>query len=168
VPETLISLADWLAVSDDTPAVEHPAEKVGHMPYPILSLMPGQFERLSDDPGNPDVTVGLDDVMALQPRLVDDMRPVSSRPPPAREVALPPVCRRLTEWPRPAEVDRGRILKSDGVTTVAVVGVNKLDAVGQFAGHYRQMTVAVCDMQLVRYHTFDGARKQVEISLDTP
>jgi hypothetical protein len=30
------------------------------------------------------------------------------------------------------------------------------------------MTVVLCDMQLVRYHTFDGVRKQIEISLDTP
>ncbi len=73
MPEAITSLADWLAVSDDTPAIEHPAEKVGHVPYPILSLAPVQFERLSGDPGNPDVTVGLDDVMAPQPRLVDDM-----------------------------------------------------------------------------------------------
>ena len=96
------------------------------------------------------------------------MRPGSSRPPPAREVALPAVCGRLAEWPRPAEVDGGRILKSDDLTTVPVVGVNELDTVRQLAGHHRQMTVVLCDVQLVRYHTFDSVRKQIEISLDTP
>jgi hypothetical protein len=67
VHEALIRLADRAAVSDDATAVEHAAEQVGHVPYLLLSLGPGQLERLSRDPGHPDVPVGLDDVMALQP-----------------------------------------------------------------------------------------------------
>ncbi len=54
------------------------------------------------------------------------------------------------------------------MTTVSVVGVNELDAIGQLAGHYRQMTVVVCDMPLICYHTFDSARSGIEIPLDTP
>jgi hypothetical protein len=60
----------------------------------------------------------------------------SYKPSPAREVTLPPVCGRLTKGPNPAEVNRCRILKSGGVTMVAV-GVDELDAVGQIAGLYR-------------------------------
>jgi hypothetical protein len=132
----LSSLAYLSAISDDTAAVEHPAEQVGHMPYLLLSRRPGQLEWLSRDSCHPDVTVGLDDVMPYQPGLVDDMGPSGSRPPPAREVSLTPVRGRVTEGPNPAEVDRCRILKSDGVTTIAGVGVDELDAVGQIAGLY--------------------------------
>jgi hypothetical protein len=132
----LTSLAYLSAISDDTAAVERPAEKVGHMPYLLLSGRPGQLEWLSRDSCHPDVTVGLDDVMPYQPRLVDDMGPRGSRPPPAREVSLTAVRRRVMKGPNLAEVDRCRGLKSDGVTTITVVGVDELDAVGQIAGLY--------------------------------
>ena len=68
-------------------------------------------------PDHPGVTVGLDDVMALQPGLVDDMRPGGSRPPPAWEVTLPPVRGRLAERPSPCRsraVQRPRVPESDG------------------------------------------------------
>jgi hypothetical protein len=106
------------------------------MPHLPLSRRPGQFEWLSRDSCHPDVTVGLDDVMPFQPGLVDDMGPGGSRPPPTREVALPPVCGRLTDGPNSAEVDRCRILKNGVVTMATVVCVDELDTVGQIAGLY--------------------------------
>src|SRR6266851_331071 len=124
--EVLISTTDRSAISNDTAAVEHPAEQGRRMAHLLLSLRPGQLEWLSRDSCHPDVTVGLDDVMPSQPGLVDDMGPRGSRPPPAREVTLPPVRGRLTDGLNPAEVDRRCILESDGVTTVAVVGVDEL------------------------------------------
>ena len=75
VPEISVSFADRTAVGDDTAAVEHSAEKVRHMADLPFSGRPGQREGLSGDAGHPGVTVGLDDVMPLQPGLVDDMRP---------------------------------------------------------------------------------------------
>ena len=106
------------------------------MAHLALSHRPGQFEWLSNDSRHPDVPVGLDDVMTYQPGLVDDMGSRGGRPPPAREVTLTPVRGRVTEGSDPAEVNSCRIFKSDGVMTIAVVGVDELDAVGQIAGVY--------------------------------
>src|SRR5438094_10665556 len=60
-PELFVALADRPAVSDDTLAVEHATEEVGHMPHLFLVLGPSKFERLSRDPCHPGVAIGLDD-----------------------------------------------------------------------------------------------------------
>lgn len=128
---------------------------------------PGQGERLPRNTGDPGVTVGLDDVMTLQPGLVGNMRSIRDRPPPAREVTLPSVRGRLPEWPCPAEIDLARVLKSDGVLTAAIICVNELDAVGQFARNNGRVMSALRNKKLKGDHVFDDARSRIEISRDT-
>jgi hypothetical protein len=129
VPEISVGLGDRTTVGDDTTAVEHAAEKIGHVVDLPLPGWPGQGERLPDA-GYPGVTVGLDDVMALQPGPVDHMRPGRDGPPPAREVALPPVSGRFSKWPCPAEINRACLVEGDDAATATVVHIHELDAVG--------------------------------------
>lgn len=81
---------------------------------------------------------------------------------------MSPVRERRPECPHAAEVDRGRILKSHGIVAAAVVGVDELDAVWRLTSSYRQLAVALRGVRLIRYHTFDDARRLIEISRDTP
>lgn len=81
--------------------------------------------------------------MASQPGFVDDMRPGGRRPPPAREVALAPVRGWLTERLHLAEVEQRGVLQSDGVTAVASIGIDELDAVGQLAGLHGHVGIAL-------------------------
>ena len=134
VPEVLVELADRLTVSDDALVFEHPAEQVGHMLPLLLPFGPAQLERPSVDPRYPDVAVGLDDVMARQPGLVDDVRPRGDRPPPAWKIALPPVRRRRAERFHPAKIEQRGFLKRNGAPPVTVIGIDKLDPIGQLAG----------------------------------
>jgi hypothetical protein len=71
------------------------------------------------------------------------MRPCGSRPPPAREVALPPVRRRLTERLHRAEIEQCGVLERDGALPVTVVGIYKLDAAGKLARIHGDMDMAI-------------------------
>jgi DNA-directed RNA polymerase specialized sigma24 family protein len=59
-----------------------------------------------------------------------------ARPPPAREIALAPVDRWLVEYLQLTEIEQRGVLESDGVTAVAIIGVDELDAVWQLARFY--------------------------------
>src|ERR1700693_5037961 len=92
-----------------------------------LRQRPGQGERLPGDAGHPGIAVGLDDVMALQPGPIDDMRP--------------PVRRRLPTRPRSAEIDFSCIFNGPGALTATVIHVQELDPVWQLAGDNRRVTI---------------------------
>jgi hypothetical protein len=108
----------------------------------LVARGPCQLERLSQDGDDPSVTVRLDNVMALQPGLVQDMRPCGSRPPPPGEVALAPVRRRLAECLRHAEVDPRRVVDRDRATAVPVIDIHELNVVRQLARLHGSMGVA--------------------------
>lgn len=133
VPEFLVGLADRAAVGDDHLPFEHPAEQVGHVPGLLLAHRPCQLERLSREGDDPGVTVRLEDVMTGQPGLIQDMRPCGSRSPPAWEVALASVRRRLAECLRHAEVVLYSVFESDRATADPVIDIDELNVVRQFA-----------------------------------
>jgi hypothetical protein len=112
------------------------------VPGLLLAHGPCQLERLSRDGDDPGVTVRLDDVMALQPGFVQDMRPCGSRPPPAWEVALAPVRGWLAECLRQAEVEPCGVLERDRAKAVPVIDICKLNVVRQLATLHGSMRVA--------------------------
>jgi hypothetical protein len=67
-------------------------------------------------------------------------------------VPLPTVRRRLPERARPAEVDGVRVLKVHDTAPVPLVGVRKLDAIGQLNGGYGRMDIRFCRNQPIRHH----------------
>jgi hypothetical protein len=75
---------------------------------------------------------------------------------------LPPVRGRLANGPDPVEIDRPRTLKRDCVPQPTVIGIDKLDAVGQFAGLDRQMEVTIRSIRVIGWHAsmmLDGGSK---------
>ena len=125
------------------PPQANPLSTAGHVPGLTPPGRPCQAERLPGDSGHPGVAVGLDDVVPFQPGFVDDVRPGGDRPPPAREVPLPPVSRRLPKWPCAAEIDLACVLEGDGALTATVIHLHELNPVGQFARDNRRMTRAL-------------------------
>jgi hypothetical protein len=115
--------------------------------------MPGQLERLSSDPCHPDVAVGFNDVVALQPGLVGDVRPRSNRPPPAWEVALPPVRGRPAERLHVAEVEQRSALESHSALPVTVIGIDELDPGGQLTRLHRHVNRVIFIAWRIRPHT---------------
>jgi hypothetical protein len=93
--------------------------------------------------------------MAFQPGLINDMRPGRDRPPPAGKIALSAIGGWLSERPRTSEIDRARLIESDGASTTAVIRVHELNTVGQIARNNRRMAVALYGIELICYHTFD-------------
>jgi hypothetical protein len=92
---------------------------------------PGQRERLPRDTEHPCITVCLDDVMAFQPGLINNMRPGRDRPPPARKIALSPVGSRLSERPHMSEINGVRLIEKNDASEAVVIHVHELDAIGQ-------------------------------------
>jgi len=152
VAEVFVDLVGRQAISNDALAFEHPAEQVGHMRYLLPPFGPGQLERPSRHPRHPGVAVGFDDVVALQPGLVGDVRPRGNRPPPAWEIALPSVRGRPAERLHLAEVEQRGVLESDSALPVSVIGIDELDPGGQLARLHRHVDMVIFIVWRIRSH----------------
>jgi hypothetical protein len=140
VAELIVRPLDGTAVGDYAAAADRAAEEIREVRgIPLSPRGPGQRERLPGDPGYPGVPVGLDDVMPLQPGLIQDMRSGGRRPPPAREVALPPVRGGLAQRLRQAEVNEVGIVQVHSVLPPAIVGVHEQDPGRQLARDNRRV-----------------------------
>jgi hypothetical protein len=144
VAELIVRPLDGTAVGDCAAAADRAAEESREVRgIPLSPRRPGQRERLPGDPGYPGVPVGLDDVMPLQPGLIQDMRSGGRRPPPAREVALPPVRGGLAQRLRQAEVNEVGIVQVRSVLPPAIVGVHEQDPGRQLARDNRRVMSAL-------------------------
>jgi hypothetical protein len=126
-----------LAFSDGTLPVEHAAEQVRYKLHLPLALKPRQSERLSRDTCHQGVSVSLDDVMTFQPRFVGkcDLVVTDHRQP--GKLRCPRYAgggRKALIWQKSTPAASSSAIIRRPVT---VVGIGKLDAVGELAGPLR-------------------------------